>query len=177
MDRSRRAPPARHATSTPSTTSGSARPDDLRTRPGIITAPVLTPAIRASISSPGQFGTHERDEFEQVGVDDVGVRGKHAVRIPAYVFRMPLASSSADSGPESARRSPGSSSPCITSSTGSWSAQVRGEVRLRERHDAVIVRLRTAHHALPPPVGDDALVRLGPRAVASRRTDPRVFLR
>ena len=43
--------------------------------------------------------------------------------------------------------------------------QVFGEIGLGKRHDPVIVRLGTAHHALPPPVQDDALGRLGAWAV------------
>src|SRR5262245_11015838 len=37
--------------------------------------------------------------------------------------------------------------------------EVRGEVGLRERLDAVVVRLRATHHALAPPVLDHALGR------------------
>jgi hypothetical protein len=43
--------------------------------------------------------------------------------------------------------------------------QVRGEVGLGERDDAVVVRLRAAHHSLPPPVVDDGLHRLDAGAV------------
>src|SRR6476659_8654136 len=35
--------------------------------------------------------------------------------------------------------------------------QVRGKVSLRERLDAVVMRLRTTHHALAPPILDHAL--------------------
>src|SRR5882762_9980522 len=35
--------------------------------------------------------------------------------------------------------------------------QVLGKVRLRESHDAIIVRLSTAHHALAPPILDHTL--------------------
>src|SRR5882757_3050178 len=35
--------------------------------------------------------------------------------------------------------------------------QVFGEVRLRERLDAVVLRFRAAHHALAPPIPDDRL--------------------
>ena len=37
--------------------------------------------------------------------------------------------------------------------------EVLGEVGLRERLDAVVMRLGAAHHALAPPVLDDALAR------------------
>ena len=45
--------------------------------------------------------------------------------------------------------------------------QVFGEVGLRERDDAVVVRLGAADHALAPPVGDDSFSRLGARAVVA----------
>jgi hypothetical protein len=43
--------------------------------------------------------------------------------------------------------------------------QVLGEVGLGERDDPVVMGLRAAHHALPPPVLDDRLRRRGGRAV------------
>lgn len=43
--------------------------------------------------------------------------------------------------------------------------QVLGEVRFRERFDALVVRVRGAHHALAPPVVDQALRDLCARAV------------
>jgi len=38
---------------------------------------------------------------------------------------------------------------------GNKGSAVFGEVGLRERDDAVVMRLGAAHHALTPPVGDD----------------------
>lgn len=43
--------------------------------------------------------------------------------------------------------------------------QIVGEVRFRERLDAVVVSLRAVHHALAPPVINDAIQRLGVSAV------------
>ncbi|MDT4875809.1 hypothetical protein FQZ97_1112070 [compost metagenome] len=45
--------------------------------------------------------------------------------------------------------------------------KVFGEVGLGEGDDAVVMSLRAAHHALPPPVPDDALRRLRSRAVVA----------
>ena len=43
--------------------------------------------------------------------------------------------------------------------------QILSEIGLRERHDAVVMRLRAANHALAPPVGDNTFLRLGTRSV------------
>src|SRR4029077_13585605 len=45
--------------------------------------------------------------------------------------------------------------------------QVFGEIGLGEGDDAVVVRLRAAHHALAPPVIDDGLRRFRARAVVT----------
>ena len=45
--------------------------------------------------------------------------------------------------------------------------QVLGEVGLREGLDAVVMRLRAAHHALAPPVLDHGLRRLRARPVVA----------
>jgi hypothetical protein len=39
--------------------------------------------------------------------------------------------------------------------------EVRSEIGLRERHDAVVVRFSASHHALAPPILNDALEHLG----------------
>src|ERR1700719_792181 len=43
--------------------------------------------------------------------------------------------------------------------------QVRREIRLRECDDAIVMRLRTPHHSLAPPVLDDSLRNLCTRPV------------
>ncbi len=45
--------------------------------------------------------------------------------------------------------------------------QVFGKVGLRKRHDAIVMGLGTANHALAPPVADDAFAGLDARAVVA----------
>ena len=120
-------------------------------------------AARATEGRSGVVGVQPRMNASRsaliVSTLDVGMPcGK-----PAYVFSVLFLASFADrsrnphTGRSGRRRH-------ASRERGSWCFQVFGEVGLRERDDAVVVGLRAAHHALPPPVPDDALRRL--RAVA-----------
>ena len=112
---------------------------------------------------PGRRPRHSRatgsalDEREQVGVDHVGVHRAHAVR----EFLIDLESALLQELHRQ-QRGVGDRHDLVVVTVHDERGdvdhlQVLGEVGLREGLDAVVMRLRTAHHPLAPPILDHAL--------------------
>ena len=95
-------------------------------------------------------------KLQQVGVDDVGVGGAHAVREARVdLERAVLEQLDRQLGGVGDRHD------LVVVAVHDQRRhvdrlEVLGEVGLREGLDAVVVGLGAAHHALPPPVPDDA---------------------
>src|SRR6516225_1235021 len=94
-------------------------------------------------------------ERQQVGIDRVGLRGRHAVREILVGFQRAVFQ-------QFHRQRTGSDigNDLVVLAVHHQHRyrdllQVFGEVRLRERDDAIVMSLGAAHHALAPPVGDD----------------------
>src|SRR4029077_18119848 len=106
-------------------------------------------------------------EGEQVGIDRARFRGGHAVRKALVGLQGPVLQ-------ELRRQRPGRAigNDMIVLAMHHQHRDINlfqgfGEIGLRERDDAVVMRLRTAHHALAPPVLDDGLRGLGARPVVA----------
>src|SRR6059058_2339629 len=105
------------------------------------------------------------DEGEKVGIDHVGMRRAHAMRELLVDLQGAL--------PEELRgeqRGIGDRDNLVVVAVHDEGRhvddlQVLGEVGLREGSDAVVMRLRAAHHALAPPVLDHGLGHLRARPV------------
>jgi hypothetical protein len=97
------------------------------------------------------------DEGEQVGIDDVGLRRNHAVRVVLVGLQRAVLE---EFGREWAGGLIGHDLVVFAMHDQDWHRdllQILGEVGLRERDDPVVMRLGTAHHALPPPVPNVSL--------------------
>src|SRR5580693_6747517 len=98
---------------------------------------------------------------QQVGVDDVGVRGGHAVRVAVVGLQGPVLD---QLGRQGAGVGVGHDLVVVAVHDQDGHGdllEVVGEVGLGEGDDPVVVRFGAAHHALPPPGLDDRLGRLG----------------
>ncbi len=120
------------------------------------------------------------DEGQQVGVDRVRLCGGHAVREALVGLQRAILE-------QLCRQRPGVriGNDLIVVAMHYQDGhrdlfQVFGEVGLRERDDAVVVRLGAAHHALPPPVLDHGLGGFGAgtvEAIERARRDVAIELR
>src|SRR5213593_4376131 len=93
---------------------------------------------------------------------------------PWWTLRVPFLRSFAESSAESAIGTIWSSSPCITNV--GTSMIFRSSIKsLSESPDAIVLRFRTAHHGLPPPVLDNGLGHLRARPVVAVEGAAREF--
>src|SRR5271170_7693550 len=111
---------------------------------------------REAARRPGRSGFQPG---EQVGVDGGGLGGRHAVREAVVGLQRPVLDELGGQRP-----GVGVGHDLVVIAVHDQDRhrdrlEVLGEVGLGERHDAVVLGLGAAHHALPPPVVDDRLDR------------------
>src|SRR6266566_4439065 len=129
--------------------------------------PPITTIFILHLSLVSQRAGSALDEGEKVGIDHVGVRRAHAVR--ELLVDLQGAFSEELRGE---RRGIGDRNDLVVVAMHDERRhvdefQVFGEVGLREGPDTVVVRFRTAHHALAPPVLDHGLGHLRARPVVA----------
>src|SRR5256714_13997150 len=136
--------------------------------------PPITTIFILHLSLLSQRAGSALDEGEKIGIDHVGVRRAHAVR--ELLVDLQGALPKELRGERRGIRDRDDLVIVAVHDEGRHvdDFQVLGEVGFRERSDAVVVRFRTAHHALAPPVLDHGLGHLRARPVVAvvRRTRP-----
>src|SRR3989449_10920515 len=129
--------------------------------------PPMTTIFILDLSLASQCVGSALDEGEKIGIDHVGVRRAHAMRELLVDLQGALLEEL-----RGQQRGIGDRDDLVVVAMHDERRhldefQVFGKVGLREGPDAVVVRFRTAHHALAPPVLDHGLGHLRARAVVT----------